>query len=160
MLKYNIRMDKLWIFTQYLNKCIKSSVFWDVLATLCGPLNSNWRFGGGTCRLHIQGQSSKKPAITRLQLGADKLLRNVGWTKLPYIPENITLHNYCCENVESNKNNEQNIYNLIYKTLIKLFTFIILTLEQTQNQRSQTSVPWVGFEPIIPAFKKAKAVHA
>jgi hypothetical protein len=31
---------------------------------------------------------------------------------------------------------------------------------QTQTKRSQTSMPWVGFEPTIPAFVRAKAVHA
>jgi hypothetical protein len=31
---------------------------------------------------------------------------------------------------------------------------------QTQNKRTQTSMPWVGFEPTIPAFKRAKTVHA
>jgi hypothetical protein len=31
---------------------------------------------------------------------------------------------------------------------------------QTQNKRTQTSMPWVGFEPRIPSFERAKAVHA
>jgi FAD synthase len=31
---------------------------------------------------------------------------------------------------------------------------------QTQNKRIQTSMPRVGFEPTIPAFERAKAVHA
>jgi hypothetical protein len=31
---------------------------------------------------------------------------------------------------------------------------------QTQNKRTQTSMPWVGFEPMIPAFKWPKTVHA
>jgi hypothetical protein len=30
---------------------------------------------------------------------------------------------------------------------------------QTQNKRTQTSMPWVGFEPTIPVFERAKAVH-
>jgi hypothetical protein len=30
---------------------------------------------------------------------------------------------------------------------------------QTQNKRTQTSMPWVGFEPTIPAFERAKTVH-
>jgi hypothetical protein len=30
---------------------------------------------------------------------------------------------------------------------------------QTQNKCRQTSMPWVGFEPMIPAFERAKAVH-
>jgi hypothetical protein len=29
-----------------------------------------------------------------------------------------------------------------------------------QNKRTQTSMPLVGFEPTIPAFKRAKTVHA
>jgi hypothetical protein len=31
---------------------------------------------------------------------------------------------------------------------------------QTQNKRTLTSLPWVGFEPTIPAFERAKTVHA
>jgi hypothetical protein len=31
---------------------------------------------------------------------------------------------------------------------------------QTQNKRTQTSMPWVGLKPIIPAFERAKTVHA
>jgi hypothetical protein len=32
--------------------------------------------------------------------------------------------------------------------------------KQTQNKRAQTSMPRVGFEPIIPAFERAKTVNA
>jgi hypothetical protein len=31
---------------------------------------------------------------------------------------------------------------------------------QTQNKHTQTSMPGVGFEPTIPAFERAKIVHA
>jgi hypothetical protein len=31
---------------------------------------------------------------------------------------------------------------------------------QAQNKRRETSIPWVGFEPTIPAFVRAKTVHA
>jgi hypothetical protein len=31
---------------------------------------------------------------------------------------------------------------------------------QTQNKRTQRSMPWAGFETTIPLFKRAKAVHA
>jgi hypothetical protein len=31
---------------------------------------------------------------------------------------------------------------------------------QAQNKRTQTSMPWVGFETTIPAFERAKTVHA
>jgi hypothetical protein len=30
---------------------------------------------------------------------------------------------------------------------------------QTQNKRTQTSMPWVGLEPTIPASERAKTVH-
>jgi hypothetical protein len=30
----------------------------------------------------------------------------------------------------------------------------------TQNKRTQTSIPWVGFEPTTPAFEQAKTIHA
>jgi serine acetyltransferase len=33
-------------------------------------------------------------------------------------------------------------------------------LHNTQNKRTQTSMPWVGSEPTIPAFEWAKIVHA
>jgi hypothetical protein len=31
---------------------------------------------------------------------------------------------------------------------------------QTQNKRTQTSMPRAGFEPTIPAFERAKTVHS
>jgi hypothetical protein len=31
---------------------------------------------------------------------------------------------------------------------------------QTQNKRTQTSMPQVGSEPMTPVFKRAKTVHA
>jgi hypothetical protein len=31
---------------------------------------------------------------------------------------------------------------------------------ETQNERTQTSMPWVGFKPTIPVFERAKTVHA
>jgi hypothetical protein len=31
---------------------------------------------------------------------------------------------------------------------------------QTQNKRTQTPMPWVRFEPMIPAFERAKTFHA
>jgi hypothetical protein len=31
---------------------------------------------------------------------------------------------------------------------------------QTQNKRTQTSMPWVGLEPTLAAFERAKTVHA
>jgi hypothetical protein len=31
---------------------------------------------------------------------------------------------------------------------------------QTQNKRTQTPMPRVGFEPTIPVFERAKTVHA
>jgi hypothetical protein len=31
---------------------------------------------------------------------------------------------------------------------------------QTQNKRIQTCMPWMGFEPTIPALERAKTVHA
>jgi FAD synthase len=33
-------------------------------------------------------------------------------------------------------------------------------LTQTQNKHKETSMSRVGFEPTIPAFERAKAVHA
>jgi hypothetical protein len=34
------------------------------------------------------------------------------------------------------------------------------TKQHTQNKRTQTSMPWVGFEPTIPVFERAKTFHA
>jgi hypothetical protein len=31
---------------------------------------------------------------------------------------------------------------------------------RTQNKHRQTSMPWLGFEPMIPAFERAKTIHA
>jgi hypothetical protein len=31
---------------------------------------------------------------------------------------------------------------------------------QTQNKRTQASMPQVGFEPVIPVFERVKTVHA
>jgi hypothetical protein len=31
---------------------------------------------------------------------------------------------------------------------------------QTQNKRTQTSMPRMGFEPTIPVFERAKTIHA
>jgi hypothetical protein len=31
---------------------------------------------------------------------------------------------------------------------------------QTQNKRTQASIPWVGFNPMTPVFEWAKTVHA
>jgi hypothetical protein len=31
---------------------------------------------------------------------------------------------------------------------------------QTQNKRTQTSMPWLGFKPTIPAFERSKIAHA
>jgi hypothetical protein len=33
-------------------------------------------------------------------------------------------------------------------------------ITQTQNKRTQTSIPRVGFEPTVPEFERAKTVHA
>jgi hypothetical protein len=33
-------------------------------------------------------------------------------------------------------------------------------LTQTQNKYEQTAMPRIGFDPMIPAFKWAKTVHA
>jgi hypothetical protein len=34
------------------------------------------------------------------------------------------------------------------------------TGQYKQNKRTQKSMPWVGFEPMIPAFERTKTVHA
>jgi hypothetical protein len=34
------------------------------------------------------------------------------------------------------------------------------TTTQTQDKRTQTSIPSVGFKPMISAFERAKTVHA
>jgi hypothetical protein len=33
-------------------------------------------------------------------------------------------------------------------------------ITQTQNKRTRTSMPKVGFKPTIPVFERAKTVHA
>jgi hypothetical protein len=34
------------------------------------------------------------------------------------------------------------------------------TQQQTQKKRTQTSMPWVGFEPTIPVIERTKTFHA
>jgi hypothetical protein len=75
------------------------------------------------------------------------------------------------------------IYLLLYSTLLDIggfFSFLIFYIvsrtpwagdqpvarpipahraAQTQNKRTHTSMPQVGFEPTIPVFEGAKAVH-
>jgi hypothetical protein len=36
----------------------------------------------------------------------------------------------------------------------------LYTTTQTQNKRRQISMPWMGFEPTIPVFERAKIFHA
>jgi hypothetical protein len=36
----------------------------------------------------------------------------------------------------------------------------LLTEQHKQNKRKETCMPWVGFEPTIPAFERAKTVYA
>jgi hypothetical protein len=38
--------------------------------------------------------------------------------------------------------------------------FYLHTKQHKQNKRTQTFTPWVGFEPTIPGFERAKAVYA
>jgi hypothetical protein len=62
------------------------------------------------------------------------------------------------------------------KRFVSLFSFLILRhlvgllgrridpsqgryLTQTQNKRIQTSMPWVGFDSMIPVFERTKTVH-
>jgi hypothetical protein len=32
-------------------------------------------------------------------------------------------------------------------------------IKQTENKRTQRAMPWIGFEPTIPAFERAERVH-
>jgi hypothetical protein len=81
-------------------------------------------------------------------------------------------------------NSGQSIYLWLYSPLLDLglyFSFLILytvgrtpwtgdqliarplpthRTTQTQNKRTQTFLPGVGFEPMIPAFERRKTVHA
>jgi hypothetical protein len=55
--------------------------------------------------------------------------------------------------------------------MVNLYLYLSLVLQpvarslpthrttQTQNKRTQTSMPQVGFEPTIPVFERAKTVH-
>jgi hypothetical protein len=43
---------------------------------------------------------------------------------------------------------------------MSLFALPIQPIAQTQNKRTQTSMPQVGFTPTIPVFQLAKTVHA
>jgi hypothetical protein len=78
----------------------------------------------------------------------------------------------------------QSIYLWLYSPLLdfdRFFSFLILytvartpwtgdqliprplhthSTTQIQKRRTQTSMPWVGFEPTIPVFQRTKTVHA
>jgi hypothetical protein len=73
---------------------------------------------------------------------------------------------------------ERSIYLWLYSPLLDLghfFSFLIYTVSRTswtrdqpvvrplhtrKKKRTQTFMPWVGFEPTIPALKRANMVHA
>jgi hypothetical protein len=84
----------------------------------------------------------------------------------------------------NNYNNNPSIYLWLYSPLLDLgrfFSFLIFytvgrtpwtgdqpvarplsahRTTQTQNKRTQTSIPQVGFKPTIPVFERTKTVHA
>jgi hypothetical protein len=57
---------------------------------------------------------------------------------------------------------------IFFTQTVGLFGRVISTLQgrylhrttQTQNKSTQRSMSWVGFESMIPAFERAKTVHA
>jgi hypothetical protein len=56
-------------------------------------------------------------------------------------------------------------FNTVTSNLYFLFRIVTWRLKagiskQTQNKCTQTSMPWVGFEPKISEFERAKTVHA
>jgi hypothetical protein len=92
---------------------LKTSFLWNI--TPCSPLKVNRRFGG-TYRLHLQ---SRRISQARNQLGAGSIAFLFGLFFYPedgdmfsetsvhfqettrrYIPEETTLHNHRCENLE------------------------------------------------------------
>jgi hypothetical protein len=92
------------------------SIFWDI--KLCSPLKVNRRFGG-QCSLYLQGRrisqgrnQSESRCDSCFLLGFSSTLKmeaicssetsvEFQQTTRRYFPEDITLHNYCCENLKS-----------------------------------------------------------
>jgi hypothetical protein len=70
----------------------KSSIFWGI--TPC-PLKANLHFGE-TCCLYLQGRRISQPR-NQHEAGSKHVQR----TTRRYIPEDRTLHNFCCENLKS-----------------------------------------------------------
>jgi hypothetical protein len=71
---------------------VKSIILWDM--TPCSPLRFSRRFGG-TYRLHLQGQRN------RFRKPASKQIVETQRTTRRHIPEDDTLHNHRCKNLES-----------------------------------------------------------
>jgi hypothetical protein len=141
---------------------MKSSVFWNI--TSCSPLK--------VCR-HFEG--------TLL------LLTTACFTLVSCLTYSSSLKMEASCSSETSLHFQRTIYLYLWLyipfcwTLAFFFSFLILYTvgmtpwsrdqpvarplpthrrTQTQNKRTQTSMPWVGFEPPIPAFERAKAFHA
>jgi hypothetical protein len=77
---------------------MKSSTFWDI--TPCIPKKVNRRFGG-TCRLLLQGRRLSQGTNQR-EAGSKQVAEtsvDFHRTRRGYIPEDRTLYNHRCENL-------------------------------------------------------------
>jgi hypothetical protein len=74
---------------------------------------------------------------------------------------------FCCSHLE-HRASMKHFVSLQFRNLrhsVELLGRVISPLQgcyltQTQNKHKQTSIPWVGFKPMIPAFVRVKTFHA
>jgi hypothetical protein len=92
-------------------------------------------------------------------------------TSVPYTHSLSSIYVYsCCSNVKHGASVKRfvSLQFLNIRQSVGLLGLLISPSQgrylhrttQTQNKRRQTSIPWVGFEPTIPGFERAKIVHA
>jgi hypothetical protein len=65
----------------------------------------------------------------------------------------------CCSHLE-HRAYVKRFISLQFLNLRHSVGFFGQVISPSQNKHKQTSIPQVGFEPTIPAFKRAKTVHA
>jgi hypothetical protein len=117
-------------------------------------------------RRDTQSRQMQQPLISCLPLKIFESVLSVFTGKFPYYGSILSIYLWLCSP---------------FLDLGRFFSFLILYIvdrnpltgdqpiarplsthrtTQTQNKHIQTSMPWVGFEPMIPAFERAKWVNA
>jgi hypothetical protein len=150
---------------------MKSSIFWD--RKPCSLLKVNRRFGKTrrlACYLLHVGFSSG--LFFDPEDGGDTFLRNVGWLSKYYLSVCLSV---CLSIYLSIYGSTALCWALAAFSVSRSFTQSVGHLgrgigpsqghylhigQHRQNKRTQTPLPRVGFEPMIPVFERAETVHA